>query len=448
MAPPVTFQPHHSCRNFPICVKRSKAVLHDEKRMDLGFCSTCSTAPSCCFAGCQNFSAPLVTNGRSIRYCAEHYRDPSVSEPRGWKLCSNSKLGCSQLSIGRRGGKCFACDARNFPCLYASFGCPRHVRSDPKDSPRKRRACSDRAHHRCPYDPECPSACPTPRCGHILASSQSLCAECSSGSPPCASLGCQRRAAQGVDSYCTPCSSAHQVDPSTSASSHTILAHAVAAVSISTSSVIDDASIVPAESSMSNQSSAHTACFSADLAAEKSGHHHPRAACGNFPVCGRSQKQLFESRSESSDRRAKKVGRASFCSECLQHLADGNRCSHPCCINPTAPTRLRKGPHRFCALHLADPAHASTRTWGVCSHADEGCMFLSVRPNAVSVTRATTPSCLANMRSLAVGSMCNMILALANVVLALGMTIRLARSQRVHRSGNARLHSAPMHATL
>ena len=211
MASPIAFAPKNTCLSVPLCAasqfKGNKATgSGNMKRIREAYCSGCLDAPPCTFVGCDQPSAPLITGSGATNYCANHYRDPAVSTSRSWKLCSNSKLGCRQLAQARRSGKCFVCEAGNLPCLHASLGCPQHVRGDLAKPPRKRQACSDRAHNRCRYDPDHPTVCKTPRCGNLcLSPSDEACSECTAGRLPC-NNACSRRAHLDHNGYRSVCS--------------------------------------------------------------------------------------------------------------------------------------------------------------------------------------------------------------------------------------------------
>ena len=90
--------------------------------------------------------------------------------------------------------------------------------------------------------------------------------------------------------------------------------------------------------------------------------------------------QHFAPRTSSGKRT--KASRDLFCSQCVTRLGSGFCCAHFDCNRPCAPTRLGKGPHRFCTHHLADPANEVTRSWSACVHKGQGYKFLSVKPNS------------------------------------------------------------------
>ena len=221
MAPPIVFAPRHTCRNYPICTSQAEKITLCGKRTYTDFCSSCSSAATCSFPECKQFCAPHLVQGQSIHFCTDHYRDLAMTQPRSWEFCSNAKRGYSQLAVSKRGGKCFACTTHNLPCVNATSGCPRHVRCDPNEPPWKRRACSDRGHHRCTYDPAHPSACPTFKCGNTLSPPQVLCTQCSSGETPCLNNACLRRSVEGLCGYCLPCSTAHTTESSSTSASDT-----------------------------------------------------------------------------------------------------------------------------------------------------------------------------------------------------------------------------------
>ena len=130
MAPAVAFAPKHACYNFPICTAAAYESRNGAKRIRSLFCSSCSSSMgTCAFDDCDRKPAPLVVSGCPISLCAFHYRDPSAGSIRVWKLCSNARLGCTQLAEKRKGVKCFACGSHSLPCLHASAGCPRHIPS-------------------------------------------------------------------------------------------------------------------------------------------------------------------------------------------------------------------------------------------------------------------------------------------------------------------------------
>ena len=155
---------------------------------------------------CVSTCAPLFTKGHSIRFCSERYWDAALLGGRSWSVCSNFKPGCVQFAEARRGGKCYACINHALPCLHALSGCTRHVRPDPYEPPRKRRACSSHGTTRCNFNPEHPRACETPRCGNIVLGANKISSSCASGMTPCTNT-CSRRAAPNKDGRCDPCSS-------------------------------------------------------------------------------------------------------------------------------------------------------------------------------------------------------------------------------------------------
>ena len=408
----------HACHNYPLCGNGAFRRNQNGKRARSLHCSECLGSKGCIFDGCLNPRAPLRIGGRSSQYCAEHYRDPAFGEDRAWKLCANSKIGCTQLAATRRGGKCYACLGHNLPCLHATMGCTRRVRCNPDEPPRKRPTCSSRESWRCFFDPLHSSACATTRCGNLCVNGEKICDACSSGCTPCSNK-CTRRAVPELGGYCAPCSARvgtfSAISPSSSsrldvapvtshnetllqvsltspshAATSAVLPHPlVLPTAMSTVSTRDLDSIPTSQDgvllSPSLRSSAHGNTLSLTdttvtaASAPLPYGHAPRLSCRNFPVCSRQQKQLFAPRSNSKDKQLW-TGRSLFCASCEQALADGTRCLHSGCVNPVAPTRLRQGPHMHCAQHLADPAYTSKRSWGLCSHSDEGCKFLTLKP--------------------------------------------------------------------
>ena len=218
-----------------------------------------------------------------MRYCVDHYKDPAFGTDRPWKLCANTKIGCSELASSRRGGKCYACLSHNLPCLHALMGCHRRVRCDSDLPPRKRPACSSREARHCYYDPSNRSVCSTDRCGNVVTVPNSICEVCSSGSTPCVNK-CTRRAEIGLRGHCTPCSALG----SGSASSLPITS--VAPSNVRSNSFAGNESFPPpASTDHPLQIDATVETASATLPFGHAPHH----SCRNFPVCTRKQKQQF-----------------------------------------------------------------------------------------------------------------------------------------------------------
>ena len=373
MPPSVAFSPKHACSNFPICTASAFQTRNGGKRVRSLLCTTCSDSLlTCAVIGCESKCAPLKIRGEPISFCSTHYRDPSLSAVRTWKLCSNQRIGCTQLAEQRRGGKCFACNTHSLPCRNSLLGCTNYVRSAADIKPRDRPACCPHDLRRCPYDPANSSRCSTPRCNNSrVDSSQSLCNACVTGSTPCLN-SCSRRAEQGYNGYCRVCSGGQSLIPST-----TFVQLAVI------NDVVDD-------SISSRLTGATPSCEGAQLTlcandtqlpfTKLTAGHAPPHACGNFPICTNHQR-LNQKRNHAGLRTH--LGRDIFCSMCLGNLSAGKLCKHPACGNPVAPTRCGKGPHVFCAFHLRDPAHESIRSWQRCAHFwTAGCLHLSLRPNS------------------------------------------------------------------
>lgn len=315
MAPPVAHRPKSACANFPICRgNQYQARKAHDVRTRSDYCSTCcSSRPPCAFPGCVGRAAP--GSGRYVTtLCATHYRDPCNSN-RAWLLCSNSKIGCLQLSDNPKSGKCYACAQGNFPCLHSLRGCTTHLRGATSHSISSRKSCASRAQPMCTFDPLNSSICANPRCAlPVTSRTAPLCSECASGTPPCKN-NCYRRCETENTGLCQPCTTMSAATSTLCESTH------------ATTSTMSDTA----------------------LARETLG-HSPAHSCGNFPICGNSQKQIFSSRKEGPRQR---LERLDFCTSCTNSAT--SCCSHAGCSHPPAPFKRGKSSHGFCATHVTRP---------------------------------------------------------------------------------------------
>jgi hypothetical protein len=128
MAPPVAHRPEGSCVNFPLCKKaQCKRKGDDGRQCRQPHCDTCSNRPVCSAPHCAQHVAPDGRNWKANGFCVEHIRAEEFEQYRDWSICQNSIAGCRRLCLKRGGGKCFACQAGNVPCVNAPQGCPKHV---------------------------------------------------------------------------------------------------------------------------------------------------------------------------------------------------------------------------------------------------------------------------------------------------------------------------------
>ena len=328
MAPPVTHRPKSVCANFPLCreIQYQPRKSH-EVRTRSDYCSACCfSRPACAYPGCVGRAVP--GRGRYVTtLCASHYRDPCNSS-RAWPLCSNSKIGCLQLSETSKLGKCFACSQGNLPCLHSLRGCAAHLRGSTSHSISTRKSCGCRAQPLCIYDPLNTSTCASPRCAlPVMLATAPLCSDCASGTLPCKN-NCSRRSVSGNTGLCLPCST----------------------MSSTTNTSCEAASTAKSTAS-------------AGTSALETVGHSPRHSCGNFPICSNSRKQIFSSRTEGSQHR---LHRLDFCASCI--TATPSCCAHPDCSHPPAPFKAGKSSNGFCATHVRDPCHESVREWPKCKH--------------------------------------------------------------------------------
>ena len=164
----------------------------------------------------ENHAAP--SEGRyQTDFCALHYRDLCNAISRKWRLCSNSRIGCSHLAQEPRSGKSHACNTGCPPCAHSMSGCPSHVRNSDKITLRLRKTCSSHNHQRCPFDPSNTLSCSTSMCGNPrVSATESRCPDCIDEHVPC-SQNCSRRTVSISETLCQLCS--RQAPPTASASS-------------------------------------------------------------------------------------------------------------------------------------------------------------------------------------------------------------------------------------
>ena len=347
MAPSASFAPKHSCSNFPLCTdSQTKNRNLDGTRTRISRCALCSARPRCAFQDCENHAAPSEGHYRTD-FCSMHYRDPCNALLRKWRLCSNSRICCSQLAQEPRSGTCYACNNGCPLCAHSMSGCPSHVRNPAKLSLRLRNTCSSHDHRRCPFDGSNSLSCSTSMCGRPRVSALGAhCLDCMDGHMPC-SQNCSRRTLTISDKLCPQCS--RQTSQTT----------AVLAVTPTPVSHI-------ASDHGSTASGAAPAFSDNDRAPQKS--LTPPYACFNFPICSKSQRQIMTPRSQGSRTVSH---RSPYCTTCELCIAQARCCLHPSCTHPIAPPTKGRTPHDFCRLHMEDPGHASVREWPLCRNSED-----------------------------------------------------------------------------
>ena len=132
MAPVASPGPQYCCVNYPLCTNSQQRVRSTAGlRTRLPHCAFCLERDRCAFPNCENHAAPTAGSYRT-EFCSLHFGDPYNSNHRKRKLCSDSKIGCLQLTQEPRSGKCVPCSNGSSPCAHSMSGCSLHVRNPPK----------------------------------------------------------------------------------------------------------------------------------------------------------------------------------------------------------------------------------------------------------------------------------------------------------------------------
>ena len=321
MALAVTFGSRHCCANFPLCSELQKQVRSSSgSRTRTPYCATCLVRSRCSFPECENYAAPSSGRYRTD-FCTLHYRDPCNAAHRVWKLCSNSRIGCSHLAQASRSGKCFACCDWNLPCVHSLLGCGVHVRNSPNTPLAARSVCSRHGSSRCPFDPSNSVSCTSPSCGLPRTSSvEDRCTECLVGRLPC-SRNCGRRTLVASNTLCLPCARENGRKTITPSAEPCSNSGASTCFALSDQDPGTDSALAPIPLMIYATEHPQKGLS-------------PAYSCFNFPICRKSQKKVQLPRCQGS---RVFLGRLPFCYSCNLVEEDYPPCAHPSCTHPLAP---------------------------------------------------------------------------------------------------------------
>ena len=118
MPPIINHFPNHSCKNYPVCKQIAAREVVDKKRKFLDHCTGCNKRSCCQHPACNDRAAPGTRLNPVNELCSLHLSDPCHADKRYWAQCKHAASGYLHLSMKTGGGKCYACDNNNLPCVF------------------------------------------------------------------------------------------------------------------------------------------------------------------------------------------------------------------------------------------------------------------------------------------------------------------------------------------